>query len=55
MTDDTSSDETRTVNVPFDAAEHERMRRIKDWHNLSWRDVIERGIESLDPPEMQQQ
>lgn len=55
MADDTSTDETKSVNVPFDAEEHERMRRIKDWHNLSWRQVIKRGLEDLEMPEMPEQ
>lgn len=41
---------TKHVLIDLDDEEHERYRRAKDWHGLTWAEVLMRGIETLDVP-----
>ena len=40
----------KNIHVVVEDEHHKRLKRIKDWHDLTWLEVIERGIGTLDDP-----
>lgn len=41
---------TKAIHVELDDEEYDRIRPVKDFHGLTWREVIMRGVETLDLP-----
>lgn len=40
----------KNIHVLVSDDKHERLKRIKDWNDKTWLEVIERGVETLDDP-----
>ena len=41
---------TKALRVEIPDDEYEELRRVKDWHGLTWREVIHVGVDALDDP-----